>query len=564
MKKLLLTITFISLIVINLTSCQKDDNDENDAVDNSSIPETEETYVPPIGIPDAWISPDVSSPERPNLWDTELVGYYFIEYSTGSDTNNTYGTPSAPRKTIPYPVPAGSYVVVAGNYNYIQNDIKLRGEGTSDTWVAGVSGPVWVVSDSENKAEITDKKMLLSGSYVYLDGFYFHSGGRIQLGSYESGSQVDHILVRNSEMEGEHDVTGGILINTVGLESDPASDIIIYNNKAHGIGPLDSDVDIDARGCAVQKYTSNMWIVDNEFSDSGAGLQVEASNLASQTTTHHIYIGRNHIFDIAQAGIGIKYALDIIISENVIHDIIDTPWSPAKGIGFQYAPDRVWILYNEIYNAYTGIRGASDNGGAGTNGKSVFIIGNFIHDATINGTAYNGATSGLGIEINNGATPRYIINNTIVNSDIAVGNGYYNSTMFIENNIFSNTRDFDIMLASGYQTGTLSTLKNNHFDAEAKISWSNGVTHNLASFQAAFNKGEDCISADPLFTDANADDFSLQATSTAVNAALNSSDLTFDVYAHFESLYGLDIRVDINSVARPSTGSWDMGAYTTH
>ena len=241
-----------------------------------------------------------------------------------------------------------------------------------------------------------------------------------------------------------------------------------------------------------------------------------------------------------------------------------TPWSPAKGIGFQYAPDRVWILYNEIYNANTGIRGASDNGGAGTNGESVFMIGNFIHDATINGTAHNGATSGLGIEINNGATPRYIINNTIVNSDIAVSNGYYNSTMHIENNIFSNTRDFDIMLSSGYQTGTLSTLKNNHFDAEAKISWSNDVTHDLASFQAAFDKGEGCISTDPLFTDANADDFSLQATSTAVNAALNSSDLTFDVYAHFESLYGLDIRVDINSVARPSTGSWDMGAYTTH
>ncbi len=562
MNKFFMKITYIGFLCMSIASCSSDGELDTVLDDGSSTSGITGDYVAAIGVPDAWISPDMASPEAPETWETEQIGYYFVEYATGSDTDNTYGTPTAPRKTIPFPVPAGSYVVVSGNYNYIQNDIKLRGEGTGETWVAGESGPVWVVSDTENRAEITDKKMLLSGSYVYLDGFYFHSGGRIQLGSNQPGSPVDHILIRNSEMKGEVDVAGGVLINTVGLKDDPASDIIIYNNKAHRIGPLDSDVDIDARGCSIQSYTSNMWVVNNEFSNSSAGLQVEAGTLENQPTAHHIYIARNHIFDIAQAGIGIKYALDIIISENVIHDIIDTPWSPAKGIGFQYAPDRVWILYNEIYNAYTGIRGGSDNGGAGTNGKSVFIIGNFIHDATIDGTAHNGATSGLGIEINNGATPRYIINNTIVNSDIAVANGYYNSTMIIENNVFSNTRDFDVMLEDSYQTGTLSTLRNNHFDAEAKITWSNGVTHDLASFQAAFDKGEGCMSAAPLFVAANANDFSLQAASTAVAAGLTPSALTLDVYDHFETLYGLNIKVDINQVARPTTGAWNMGAYT--
>ncbi len=562
MKHLLSAITIISLFFTGLTSCSNDNElMTNLVVDDSTTPNVLGDYIAPIGVPNAWISPDIESPDVPEIWETELAGYYYIDYATGSDTDNTYGTPNTPRKTIPYPVPAGSYVVVAGNYNYIQNDIKLRGEGTSDDWIAGVSGPVWVVSDSENQAEITDKKMLLSGSYVYLDGFYFHSGGSIQLGSYESGSQVDHILVRNSEMVGEHDVNGGVLINTVGLESDPASDIIIYNNYAHGIGPLDSDVDIDARGCSIQKYTSNMWIVDNEFSDSSAGLQVEAGSLELQTTAHHIYIARNHVYNIAQAGIAVKYALDIIISENIVHDIIDTPWSPSKGIGFQYAPDRVWILFNEIYNVYTGIRGASDNGGAGTNGESVFMIGNLIRDISIDGTAYNDATEGIGIQINNGATPRYIINNTIVNTEIGISNGYYNSTLIIENNMISNSSVFDIELESGYQTGTLSTLNNNHFDATAKISWSNGVTHDLASFQATFDKGEGCISAAPLFTDASANDFSLQETSSAIDTALASNELTLNVYEHFETLYDVSIEVDLNQVARPNNGLWDIGAY---
>lgn len=560
MKKIF-KLTLLSLIFSSVTSCGKDDLDDylvEDLSNSGSVGE----YILPIGIPNAWISPDVVSPLRPISWETEQVGYYFVEYAIGSDTDNTYGTPSSPRKTIPYPVPAGSYVVVKGDYHYVQNDIKLRGEGNGEIWVAGKSGPVWVVGDSENKAEITGKKLLISGSYVYLENFYFHSSGTVQLGSYVAGSQVDHILIRNSEMKGEVDVTGGVLISTVGLVGEPAKDIIIYNNKAHRIGPLDSDVDIDARGCSIQAYTSNMWVLDNEFSESSAGLQVEAGSIALQATTHHIYIGRNHVYNVAQAGLAVKNALDIVFSENIVHDIIDTPWSPSKGIGFQYAPDRVWILYNKIYNVYTGVRGGSDNGGAGTIGKSVFIIGNLIKNITIDGTAYNGATEGKGIEINNGATPRYIINNTIVNSDIGIANGYYNSTMFIENNVISNTKKFDIMLEDGYQTGSLSTLKNNHFDAQAKIRWSNGVTHNLASFKAAFNKGEGCISANPFFNDVSNGNYSLQATSGAIGSGLLPTDLSVDVYALFESLYGLDIKVDINNVARSKSGLWDIGAYT--
>ena len=196
MKRVLLA---ISLVLIITTSCSDDDmNTPLVDVDEVSMLEATGDYVAPIGIPNAWISPDIESPERPSEWETELTGYYFVEYSVGSDTDNTYGTPSMPHKTIPFPVPAGSYVVVKGNYNYVQNDIKLRGEGTGEAWVAGVSGPTWIVGDTDDRAEITGNKLLVSGSYVYLENFYFHSSGRVQLGSYVAGSPVDHILIRNN------------------------------------------------------------------------------------------------------------------------------------------------------------------------------------------------------------------------------------------------------------------------------------------------------------------------------------------------------------------------------
>lgn len=569
MKKFISIIIILSFIGCNIDNSESRSNIDKTTNDNSStngdrcdhiIDIPNETYVMPIGVPTPWIAPDVASPDRPTSWETEQTGYYFIDFSVGTDSNNIFGTPLSPRKTIPNPIPAGSYVVVKGNYNYVQGSIKINGAGTGEPWIAGVSGPAWVVGESaENRAEITGKKLLISGSYVYLENFYFHSGGKIQFGSFVSGNQADHILVRNSELKGETDVTGGILIHPVGIEGEPASNILIFNNKAHSIGPLNSQTDIDARGLAIGKYTDNIWILNNMFYDSSAGLQVEAGNGTHQSTTHHIYIGHNHVCNVAQAGIGVKYALDIIISENKIHNIIDTPWSPSKGIGFQYAPDRVWIMFNKISNTNIGIRGGSDNGD--TIRESVYIIGNLIENISIGGISNYGATEGVGIEINNGGSPRYIINNTVVNCDVALGNGYYNSTMIIENNVISQSKYQDIRFIGGNLTGQLSILNNSYFDDEAKIIWGDGVTRNLSDIQNRFGKGQSCISGGSLFNNASSGDFTLKPTSPAVGRGLKPQDLAVNVYELFNSLYGIDINFNINRTSLPNNDPINMGAY---
>jgi hypothetical protein len=45
-----------------------------------------------------------------------LLRFYYINYQTGTDTERIYGTPVAPRKTIPNPISADSYVEVAGDF----------------------------------------------------------------------------------------------------------------------------------------------------------------------------------------------------------------------------------------------------------------------------------------------------------------------------------------------------------------------------------------------------------------------------------------------------------------
>lgn len=71
-------------------------------------------YTYPIGVPTAWIAPDAVSPGRPVDWSSEVPGYYFIDYSAGTNTGRTYGTPTAPRKTIPSTFGPGTYYEVKG------------------------------------------------------------------------------------------------------------------------------------------------------------------------------------------------------------------------------------------------------------------------------------------------------------------------------------------------------------------------------------------------------------------------------------------------------------------
>src|SRR4030095_10124475 len=59
-------------------------------------------WQPPIGIPAPPFGINEVAPPTPNPWTTPTPGFYYVNNQTGNDTNNPYGTPANPRKTIPY------------------------------------------------------------------------------------------------------------------------------------------------------------------------------------------------------------------------------------------------------------------------------------------------------------------------------------------------------------------------------------------------------------------------------------------------------------------------------
>jgi parallel beta-helix repeat protein len=154
-----------------------------------------------------------------------------------------------------------------------------------------------------------------------------------------------------------------------------------------------------------------------------------------------------------------------------------------------------------------------NNGGRVTN---VGVTGGIILASGSNNIAYNniicGQVNGYGIQIayTNGGTNNQVYNNTIYSNDLA---GIYIDptapNSIINNNIIYNNGSG---IVDGGATGTV--LSNN-------------------------------LTTDPKFVNVSANDFSLQASSPAINAGMTISVVT----------------TDMKGVARPQGAAYDIGAY---
>jgi hypothetical protein len=127
------------------------------------------------------------------------------------------------------------------------------------------------------------------------------------------------------------------------------------------------------------------------------------------------------------------------------------------------------------------------------------------------------------------------------------------------NNIVSNIRNTSayhlMVIDSAYQANAV--LQNNLFyqpSRAVRIQW--GATYDVAGLYSATGKCSGCIEADPRFVDAANGNFSLQATSPAIDAGVASS-----VYALYAQTFGPLLAVDFADSSRPVGAGWDIGAY---
>ena len=274
-----------------------------------------------------------------------------------------------------------------------------------------------------------------------------------------------------------------------------------------------------------------------------------------QASTHHIYVGRNKAYRNKQTGFWVKQAVDVIFSENEAFAHRPSGSSLGQCMGLQYAPERVWFLFNHLHDCDYGIfLGSNSDMGSG---RDSYFIGNLIHDIHSRGAFNAGSAWSSAAIMAAGGINRQIVNNTIDDVDAGL-NVPGNGTNRIVNNIVGRVTQpggHHVFLEDP-STARASTIDHNLFVGPARLRWGSSGTLDLRSFRSASGQCASCREGDPQWGPSGNGDLRPQAASPAVDQGVVDP-----VYATFLKLYGIDIARDIAGNPRPAGAGWDLGCY---
>ncbi|HZP49303.1 MAG TPA: choice-of-anchor Q domain-containing protein [Vicinamibacterales bacterium] len=475
-------------------------------------------------------------------------GFYYVDATqpAATDTSNTYGTPAKPRRTIPTVLAAGSVVELHGTYDTAHsspNGILSNGTAAKPVFIRGAS--------STNKPLIRNE-WEVRGSYFILENLEIGPLNSTLTGDLVFVAPVNHAALRYSDVHGN--LNGGG-VGVVSWDSNLTQNVVLFSDYIHDNGDVNANFDQDCHGIAVSSNVDHLWVLDSTLArNSGDGIQINGGSAATQPTTHHIYVGRNTSYSNKQTGFWSKQAVDVIFSQNDCHSHRISNSSFGQCMGYQYATEQIWFLFNHIYDSDSGIAVADDSDlGIGTQS---YFIGNVIHNIHTSDPANynpNTAWSTAGIMIAGGVN-RHVINNTIYDVDAGINSPSVSGTLEIADNIIANVTQpagNHVFVEMSSLVSALS-LHHNVFFGDARINLADAIYHLTASQLTMMSSS----SGDPRFANPAAADFHVLAGSSAIDKAEINS-----VYAAFQQRYGISIQVDRDGVARPQGRAMDMGAY---
>jgi len=539
-------------------------------------PPDPKAWAPPIGIPmPSWGITQVCPP-APSPWISAVTDRYYVQPSDpgATNTSNPNGYPGHPRLTLPNPVTPVSgpvLVLIVGVYDTYHSNLTLQGTETNFVCVSGTSTSV--------HPTLTKGVAIINSTYAILEHLTIDNttlplatGGGIQVFRVSHHLAVRHSTVIGREssavdLTASGNGTGGIGLigggGTAGVYD--LHDVTLYDNVIGPAGLWTREVNADRHCLASDIRSYNVWIIDNTiFHCEGDGMQIGAGTngaLTAENVVHHYYIGRNTIYETQQGGVWSKQAVDVIISQNTVHDLTRvSPSSTGACAGSQYGPDYIWYLYNLCHTLQTGITIAGNSGGFGSH---VYVIGNLIyniHDTQGSGDPTNAENhNGYAIMLRSGNTIR-VINNTIDDYDGGIISTEANGVAHV-NNILTNRNtafnSYDVW--TSLDSSARHTYTNNLISTPVRLRTPSATYTTAGSFDSGVTAGRATGSVGtsaPLFTNAGTREYTLQAGSPAVGAGAT----TDSAYDTFLSRYGLSIQVDRAAVARPIS-AWDIGAH---
>jgi Bacterial Ig domain len=569
-------------------------------------------FVPPIGIP----APPFGIADSHWMYANQLYDFggqmlpypdagngpytHYVDFDTGTNVANPFGTPALPRRTIPYILPAGSVVEVHGTNIATSSHYVIRGEGTANK-------PIFVRGPSAMNKTVFRRPFVVEGNYIICENLEFDAqdfvtgtGGTnwFIIGASQLPPYIvfHHIALRHTIIRDQPttDLTANPFAITIAVGSYDASlndpnmlmeNVVIYDVEVRNFSQWnDFAGSNDYAGCVIAANTRNTWVLDCHFHHvRGDGIGIcRANALSNQTPAVQVYVGRNYLHHFKENCVDNKHGVTTVISQNICHTVRKSDSSQGQAIQIMGldetldwpASDNVWVILNTVYDAEIGIYHENISLlPAGKHSRSN-IVGNLVFD--IRYIRGNPNLTGWGIEKGQEAQSR-IIGNTIWKCDQGIQLGIasltqpQNCTQVVRNNIIADLNE-RVLQSTGQHAlhvyhlpasiNPYTTIESNlHYESVGLINFNIAKPGGVSSFYytigdllTATGFGARSLSANPLFSTTTSPSFYLQPTSPARAAGIDD-----EVYSLFEQQFGRSIRFTLDG--RPKTaGVVDIGA----
>jgi hypothetical protein len=515
---------------------------------------------------------------------------HYINFNTGDDTANPYGSPARPRRTIPEGLSAGSIVEVHGTN--ITDGVIIRGEGTADK-------PIFIRGCKSTDKALFRRQWVIEGDYIICENLEFDCrDSSSAVWFWVTSTQVapfrtfHHVALRHSLFRDQPvSLTGNpcaVAANLVAF--DPALDtaalqienIVVYDIEVRNFSQWnDYSGTQDYIGVLFGPNTHNCWLLDSHLHHirADAVSVCRCNGSPNMTPARNIYIGRNYLHNCKENAVDFKNGVDCVCSQNVCHTFRASYSSNGEAIPVHNddatltwpASDDIWVIFNTIYDCERGVYHENWGTLPLTKQARSYIVGNTFFDIrTINGSSYS---TGIAVFKGQYAQTR-IVNNLVRDCSEGFRLGVsgllspLQCTQVVRNNIISELSALGPGQHSGcdfyllpYEIWPYSTIENNlYFQSNRTlrfcVSFAGGIEQNywfVSSLQASTPFGRNSIQADPLFSNASAFDFHLKAGSPAIGTGVR--DESYDL---FYSQFGLSLDYYQDGTVRSGT-SFDMG-----
>ncbi|MBI5762203.1 MAG: Ig-like domain-containing protein [Planctomycetes bacterium] len=567
------------------------------------------TFVPPIGIP----TPEFGITQSHMMYAGQNYDYngtmapygdagngpftHYVDFNTGSDAGNPFGTVAAPRRTIPDNLTPGSVVEIHGtdiNYN---SRINITGEGT-------LAKPIFIRGANAASKPLFRVGLKIECNFVICENLEYDArdwgtgtfgAGWIAVTASDAApfKVYHHVAIRHSlgrdQPTNDNSTPFGVQVGHSNPSLNDATslieNIVVYDVEVRNYSQWDNFTGSnDNAGVILASNSRHCWVLDCHLHHiRGDAVSVNRANPKSnQAAARNSYIGRNYLHNCKENIIDYKNGVTSVFSQNVCHTVRTSDSSTGAAITLHDddpsaewpGSDDVWILFNTLYDAEIAI--AHENLNVFPIGKPSrsYLVGNVIFD--VRNIRGNPLLTGVAIYKGQEAQSR-IINNTIYNCDHGIWLGIPTlarpdaCTQVVRNNII-----YDLTERFKSQTGkdgmqvyirTDAILPFTAQDHNLYFEDSGQVRFNITQpglIEVPFNSVTDLVAAtgvgnadvitDPKFVDPSVLDFHLTADSPA-----RTTGVADDAYATFAAQFGLSIDVYQDGAARPA-GRFDLGA----